>query len=58
MKATAKEIALARNLYQDPEGDIEIDDDAEVSVAEESRGKWVAAWVWVADEDEVRHVES
>ena len=41
------EIGKARALYQ--EDDIEIDDDALVSRAED--GFWVQAWVWVGNDD-------
>ena len=39
----------ARQMYQE-EGTLEIDDDAIVSQSE--GGCYVAAWVWVPDEDE------
>jgi hypothetical protein len=39
----------ARQIYQE-EGTLEIDDDAIVSQSE--GGCYVAAWVWVPDEDE------
>ena len=39
----------ARHMYHE-EGTLEIDDDAIVSQAE--GGCYVAAWVWVPDEDE------
>jgi hypothetical protein len=39
----------ARQIYQE-EGTLEIDDDAIVSQSE--GGYYVAAWVWVPDEDE------
>lgn len=44
-RATAREIARARAEYQDI--DIEIDDDAKVSRAEDGSGAWVAAWAWL-----------
>lgn len=40
----------ARELYHE-EGTLEIDDDAIVSESE--GGSYVAAWVWVPDEDEI-----
>ena len=40
---------LARQQYEEP-GEIEIDDDAEVSECEDG-GAWVQAWVRVSDED-------
>ncbi len=43
--ATPEHIREARRLYQS--ADVEIDDDAEVSVAGDNCGVWVAAWVWV-----------
>jgi hypothetical protein len=48
MKATPEQIASARCYHQCDE--LEIDDDAEVSVAE--GGYWVQAWVWVDNEGE------
>lgn len=48
--ADPAEIEAARDGYQDD--DLEIDDDALVSHADE--GYWVSAWVWIAhDDDEV-----
>lgn len=41
-------ISAAREAYGDDE--CEIDDDAQVSEGE--GGTWVAAWVWVEDEDQ------
>jgi len=40
-------IDMARAMYQ--ENDIEIDDDAKISVAE--GGAWVQAWVWIPEEE-------
>ena len=40
-------IEFARAQYAND--DLEIDDNPATSVAEESGGVWVAAWVWVAD---------
>ena len=41
----------ARELYHD-EGDIEVDNDAQVSIGEDA-GAYVQAWVWVcSDEDD------
>jgi predicted protein tyrosine phosphatase len=51
MKKTEHEriINLARDTYQDD--DIEIDDNAKISIVEndlkEPDGYWVAAWVWI-----------
>ena len=47
-------VARARELWQDD--DIDIDADPVVSVVDDAEnggvgGAWVAAWVWVADED-------
>ena len=49
--ATRKKfIETARNIHQDC--DVEIDDDAKLSrVDNGDHGNWVAAWVWVSDED-------
>lgn len=44
----AEAVARAVATWHD-EGRLEIDDDAKVSQAE--GGAWVAAWVWVADDD-------
>ena len=41
--------AQARQQYAASSDNIEIDDGPEVSVAES--GAWVAAWVWVDEED-------
>ena len=40
-------VSKARELYADD--DLEIDDNPNISVAE--NGMWVAAWVWVSDDD-------
>lgn len=45
--ATAAEIQTARDLYQTD--DVEIDDNAAVSRTDE--GMWVAAWVWINNEE-------
>lgn len=51
--ATADQIERARNLYAEgSDNDIEIDDGALQSRGGDP-GTWVAAWVWVPDEDEV-----
>jgi hypothetical protein len=42
-------IEAARAQYTDD--DIEIDDDPEVSRALDESGAWVAAWVWVYNEE-------
>lgn len=47
--ATAAYIAYARQQYAASSDDIEIDDGPEVSIAE--GGAWVAAWVWVDQEE-------
>lgn len=47
--ATPEEIKRARKLYQTDE--IEIDDlNVKVSIAE--GGTWIAAWVWLPEEQE------
>lgn len=46
----AEAIARARATWHD-EGTLEIDDDAEESVSVSDGGAWVAAWVWVPDEE-------
>jgi hypothetical protein len=38
-------IAQARQQYTTSTSDIEIDDEPQVSIAED--GAWIAAWVWV-----------
>jgi hypothetical protein len=45
---TSAYIGQARERYALSNSDLEIDEDAEVSVAE--NGAWVAAWVWVPKE--------
>lgn len=47
-QATAEQLTAARAEYQND--DVEIDDDAVTSVAEDRTGVWVSAWVWVAAE--------
>lgn len=42
-------IAHARRLYTKSTDDIEIDDNPNVGIAE--GGAWVAAWVWVTQEE-------
>jgi hypothetical protein len=42
-------VEKARALYEGSDGDLEIDDDASTSPGE--GGTWVAAWVWVPQED-------
>jgi hypothetical protein len=42
-------IAQARRQYTKSTDDIEIDDDPNVGIAE--GGAWVAAWVWVTQEE-------
>lgn len=46
-RASPAEIEAARNAYADD--DLEIDDDAAVSRADD--GYWVGAWVWIANDD-------
>ena len=46
----AEAIDRARATWHE-EGELEIDDDAEESVSVGDGGAWVAAWVWVPDED-------
>jgi len=49
--ATTKEITRARKLYVDGSNDdIEVDNDARVSIAD--TGIWVQAWIWLPDEEE------
>lgn len=40
----------ARKLYHDPDNDLEIDANPAVSKNNEG-GAWVAAWIYVRDED-------
>jgi hypothetical protein len=49
VKATKKQIEMARDFYQTNE--VEIDDNALQSRADLDCGQWVSAWVWVSDED-------
>lgn len=42
-------IKAARDNYENDDCDIEIDDDAKLSSVD--NGSWVAAWVWVNDEE-------
>lgn len=53
-KATPAEIQCARDNYAND--DCEIDDDAQASRMDESRGGdngvWVAAWVWIQPESD------
>lgn len=43
-----KYIAQARDRYVSGDGEIEIDDDAEVSIAEVNpNGAYIQAWVWI-----------
>jgi hypothetical protein len=44
--ATPLEIQVARQLFQTD--DVEIDDDAAVSISPD--GTWVSAWVWIGTE--------
>ncbi|MGA2833372.1 MAG: hypothetical protein ABSE55_09900 [Terracidiphilus sp.] len=44
-------VAQARRQYSTSTSDLEIDDEPQVSFAE--NGAWVAAWVWVAQEETV-----
>lgn len=44
-KAGLHMISAARRMYQTEE--IEIDDNADLSAAENEEGAWVSAWVWV-----------
>jgi hypothetical protein len=46
--ATPEQIRAAREYYQTD--DIEIDENAAQSRADEEAGQWVSAWVWVSDE--------
>lgn len=47
--ATEEEIKLAREKYHAEFPEIEIDDDAGTSEADD--GTWVQAWVWLSNED-------
>ncbi|MGA3372838.1 MAG: hypothetical protein ABSC48_13860 [Terracidiphilus sp.] len=47
--AKAAYIAVARQRYTKSTYDIEIDDAPVVGIAED--GAWVAAWLWVSQED-------
>lgn len=48
--ATDEELEIARDIYaRDSDGDIEIDNDAKSSIAED--GVWVQAWVWLSKEE-------
>jgi hypothetical protein len=49
--AEPDEIVAAREMYADD--DIQIDDDAAASRADD--GVWVSAWVWVPNEEEDDH---
>jgi hypothetical protein len=63
-KKRRKYIAAARRLYEgngaghlqrgNSTDDIEIDNDAKLSVADEDNGAWVQAWVWVHNEEVAR----
>lgn len=46
-------VAQARKQYATSTSDLEIDDEPQVSFAE--NGAWVAAWVWVAQEETGRY---
>lgn len=46
-EAGAELVARARELYEESNGDIEIDDDAAISMCENEPYDWVAAWVSV-----------
>ncbi len=50
---TAEQVVEYAQRALTKEGEIEIDDDAKVSrgAANEDRGAYVAAWLWVADDD-------
>lgn len=47
-KTNNEYIEKAKELYAIP-GELDVDDDAEVSVTED--GAWVAAWVFIGNED-------
>ena len=47
--ATDRENEIARSFYEND--DIEIDDVAAVSRCPEDDGVWVAAWVWVSNQE-------
>ena len=42
-------IAQARKRYTISTSDLEIDDEPQISIAED--GAWIGAWVWVANEE-------
>lgn len=44
-----KAVEAARAIYASD--DVEIDDAPKLSRSDEDKGTWVAAWVWVADEE-------
>lgn len=46
---TSAYISQARQQYATSASDLEIDDEPQVSIAR--GGAWVAAWVWVAQEE-------
>jgi hypothetical protein len=52
-KPSDKKMRAAAKTQYHTDGEIEIDDDAEISRSErnEDGGAYVAAWVWVRDED-------
>jgi len=41
----------ARELYQE-DGQIEVDDRAEVSIGDDGNGAYVQAWIWVPSSDD------
>ena len=53
--AKAAYITVARQRYTKSTYDIEIDDDPRVGITED--GAWVAAWLWVSQEEAGRREE-
>lgn len=49
MHTHAEYIDAAKDVFESQSDDIEIDNDAEVSVSD--GGAWVQAWVFVSDDD-------
>ena len=48
--ASAAEVAGAQALYEDEQADIEVDEDAGMSRAEDGTGTWVMGWLWLPTE--------
>ena len=54
LRTDADFLARARAAYQ-VDGEVEFDDDAEVSQNDQNRGAYVQAWVWVEFPEEEEH---